>query len=507
MQLITKTIRTARDDEGVALITVIGVMVVVTALAIGAFTLARQSLHEAQRTADETRAFRAAAAGLDDALSAFDPDNVVPVNGSTPDGTYHVTCGSAESDGEFLLTSKGYGIDGSEEVLVQRFYYFNLWKMNFAGIGPQSLITGTSGLNGSSHVLGPFYMKGNLEIDSNMSVREGPLFVKNGNITVTGSGLLGETADPIKLYCDMNVSGTEANIHIASRSVSVPDINLPKLTYDQLIAWSTTSQLESFDEFMGSAPEPPAIDDRSPNGERLSQPTAYKFFGDASSIAPMGEGTYSLTLGDADFGSWSRIETTGCVIPASSTLRPHTGDPYTSGDVNIFDDFAYIDEYTNDWDVLFINGTVFVDGPITFTDNILYVGNGTIVANGDINVAGWMRPWGDTNSIGEQNRWALGLVTPTNLTVTATSSNTAANVSADELRAALPNMAGAFYADDTVTFTGNNMIVRGSILAGHMEMGENNTKLVTNPLLPDYLPSSLPGAKMGLIFPGNWSRE
>jgi hypothetical protein len=30
--------------------------------------------------------------------------------------------------------------------------------------------------------------------------------------------------------------------------------------------------------------------------------------------------------------------------------------------------------------------------------------------------------------------------------------------------------------------------------------------IVTNPLLPDYLPDSLPGAGMGLLWPGLWTR-
>lgn len=487
------------QDDGVAMITVIGVMIVVTVLAIGAFTLAQQSLHEAARTTDETRAFRSAAAGLDVALAIFNPDDLQSIEGTTTDGSYVVSVSEAESDGEFKLISDGVGIDGSTERLVQRFYYFNLWKMNFAGIGPQSLITGTSGLNGSSHVLGPFYMKGNLEIDSNMSVREGPLFVKQGNVTVTGSGLLGEDTDLIRLYCDGNVGGREENIHIGSRSVSVPDINLPKLTYEQLLAWSTAAQDESFDGRMGS-PTGMVPDTRPESLETSSQPSSYKFVGDGSAIATMGEGEHALVLGDATFGGWGSINTTGTVI---NTPRA----PYTASDVNVYDDFAYWNEYTSDWDLLFVNGTVFVDGPLTFTDNVLYIGNGTIIANGDILLQGYFRPFGATNVIGEQNKWAIGLVTPEDLTVTASSSNTASNVSAEELRNTLPNLAGAFYADKVVTFSGNNMLVRGSILAGRMEMGENNTKLVTNPLLPDYLPKALPGAQKGLLIPGNWSRE
>ncbi|MHB8762624.1 MAG: pilus assembly PilX family protein [Coriobacteriia bacterium] len=487
------------DDSGVAMVTVIGIMVVVSVLAIGAFTLARQSLHEAARTSDETRAFRAAAAGLDIALATFNPDTLHSIEGTTSEGSYKVSVSSAGNEGEFKLVSDGVGKDGGKERLIQRFYYFNLWKMNFAGIGPQSLITGTSGLNGSSHILGPFYMKGNLEIDSNMSVREGPLFVKGGNITVSGSGQLGESLAPIRVYCDRDVGGKESNIHIASRSVSVPDINLPKLTYEQMLAWSTAAQQESGDGRMGTATGA-SPDTRLENLEKVSQPTTYKYFGAGSGIAAMGQGTHALTLGHTTFGAWGSINTTGAVISSPRA-------PYTASDVNRYDDFAYWNGYTTGWDLMFINGTVFVDGPLTIADNVLYIGNGTIVANGDIRIDGLLRPFGADNTVGEQNRWALGLVTPKNLTITATSGNSNSNTSAEVLRAALPDLAGAFYADGVVAVTGNNMHIRGSILAGRMDMGRNNTKLVTNPLLPEYLPQALPGAQRGLLIPGNWSRE
>jgi Tfp pilus assembly protein PilX len=44
--------RRVREDDGVALLTVIGIMVVITILSIGSFVIARQTLHEAQRVED-----------------------------------------------------------------------------------------------------------------------------------------------------------------------------------------------------------------------------------------------------------------------------------------------------------------------------------------------------------------------------------------------------------------------------------------------------------------------
>jgi hypothetical protein len=48
--------------------------------------------------------------------------------------------------------------------------------------------------------------------------------------------------------------------------------------------------------------------------------------------------------------------------------------------------------------------------------------------------------------------------------------------------------------------------MRGSILSNKMEFSSPNTDLVTNPLLPSYLPDSLPGGGEGILVPGLWSR-
>jgi hypothetical protein len=101
-------------------------------------------------------------------------------------------------------------------------------------------------------------------------------------------------------------------------------------------------------------------------------------------------------------------------------------------------------------------------------------------------------------------------VTPGNLRFGKGGNNPMVGTSAadrESLRDILPNYAGAFYVERTATFDGNNMLVRGTVLSGQMAFPGNNCLLVTNPLLPDYLPDSLPGAGTGFLAPGLWSRE
>ena len=501
--------RAARDDSGVALLTVIGIMVVMTILAIGAFTLSRQALHESERVEDESRAFRAASSGLDTVLANFDPDaDDLPITGSTPDGTYTVDI-EETGYGEYKLTSLGTGLDGKTEAVNQRFFYMNLWEMNLAGTGSQTLISGSGGLNGSSNIIGPFYMKGNLAIGANMTVHEGPLFVKNGKISIGGSGSLGIESQYIKVYCtgDVPPNGSKG-VYVSSVSRSVPDIQLPDLTDDDMLELSAKAQSESVDNIMGAVdrlPTRPNLEATGGNAATYktmappnsgwtrskasaSHPT-YKYIGPADGVpSGVGEGSTPLMIGGRSFGSWGSVVTTdGVSIPGDGH--------YTLA--NSYDDFAY----NNATNILYISGTVFVDGPVTFTEDTRYVGNGTIIANGDITIDGYLRPYG-TNAQAENNKWALGLVTPVDIEVTTPSNNSYDKLNA---RNETPTLSGAFFACGVVHFY-NNILMRGSVICGRLDSEHPNMTIVTNPLLPKYLPDSLPGAGMGLLWPGLWTR-
>ncbi len=528
-----------KDESGVALLTVIGVMSVVTILAIGSFALARQSLHESQRIQDETRAFRAAASGLERALSTFQEDvNVYPMAGTTRDGAYSVDLTDLGA-GRFRLDSAGVGDDGLTETVSQEFYYINLWRMNFAGAGPQSLISGSSGLHGTSNIIGPFYMKGNFEIRNNMGVFEGPLFVKDGNVSVASNAWLGAETQFIDVFCDGDGSpsvpsnrdsGGGRGVFVNSISRSVPDILLPPITQSDLEAWSTKAQAESIDNVLGfHSPESTAtpVDNHESTGgadtyKTMPPPNTatwqrskasatndsnanYKFFGAADgSISSKGSGVSHLTIGPSSFGAWGSFST------ADGVSLSGPGPAGVGGyDANRHDDFAY--DAVNS--ILYIAGTVFVDGPLTITRDILYVGNGTIVANGPVNLDGRVRPYstssshGHANAQGENNKWALGISTPEDINFNGGGDNSYNTMSRPQLRAATPIYAGAFYTEKIARFNSNNLSVRGTVLAGKMDFQHSNNYLITNPLLPEYLPDSLPGAAGGILMPGLWTRN
>lgn len=85
---MTGRMRGVRDDEGVALITVMGAMAVLTSFALGALAFALQTGPVSRRAQDSVTALAAAQAGLDDYVSRL---NVNPtyygVNGNGIDTT------------------------------------------------------------------------------------------------------------------------------------------------------------------------------------------------------------------------------------------------------------------------------------------------------------------------------------------------------------------------------------------------------------------------------------
>ncbi|MCE5204367.1 MAG: hypothetical protein LLG24_09185 [Actinomycetia bacterium] len=530
MTMLSSLARRVRGDDGVALITVMGVIAVMTVLAVGSYAVASQSLHETRRVEEESKAFRAADSGLERVLSAFDEtalsDGTFPLVGATPDGTYTVTAEELDPGfGEYRLTAVATGKDGSQETVSQQFYYMNLWKMNFAGTGDQTLISGSGGLRGTSNIVGPFYMKGNLAIAANMAVLEGPLFVKGGSISVSSSGQLGAPDMFIRVFCDGDVpannnKGNAGGVYISTATRSVPDITLPAISQEQLEQWATKAQSESIDNIMGppdrstvtnlesvggdpntyATMQPPssgawtrAYADSRPSDERNA---CYKFIGAADgTISAKGQGPTPLHIGNRTFGSWGSLTTTGTSFPGDGH--------YTLS--NSHDDFAYDDENNR----LYIEGTVFVDGPVYFDEDMTYVGNGTIVCNGPIYVNGMVRPYGGSvysNTVGEQNGWALGLATPADLVIaTADNNPLGGNSDLETARQAAPTIAGAFYAEGVVNFQ-HNVLMRGSVIAGRIDSDHPNMCLVTNPLLPTYLPQSLPGVDQGLLMPGLWTR-
>jgi hypothetical protein len=231
-----KMLRSLGRDEGFAMVAVMGVVALITVVAVGGFFVAQQTLNESQRVEDESKAFQVAQSGLERELASFTTAKLVSgsysVQGSTPDGTYSVTT-TQTSGFEYIMTSLGEA-DGREESVTQRFFYLNLWDMNI-GTGQSAPLGGGRGFNGNATINGPLYIRGDFDFSAANAVYEGgPLMIRGGDLITGGSATVGD-ASPIDLFLDGNITGNKpGNVHYKSWSTSVPDIELPWIDDDYM---------------------------------------------------------------------------------------------------------------------------------------------------------------------------------------------------------------------------------------------------------------------------------
>lgn len=480
------------DDKGIALLTVVGVMAVATALIFGIVWYSEQALSTAGVVRSNTIAYQIASAGLDRSLAdmqanGFNADRY-PMTGSINGGTYTINV-EPLGNTEYKVTSVGTTDQGATETLIVKFFYMNLWDMNFAAGSNQSLTAGGGGINGTSNVTGPFYVRGTIEMGGTSYIHDGPFFVKDGDIVLKGSSEVGESSNPIDVY----VTGAYPSTNFYARSISqaVPSINLPTVTDGFMAEKYMAAKTESVDNIMGypsssttnnyeaDMTDPTSYETLNPpTGGTWTRPKAagatdwYKLIDTDGSPASIGNGTANLVIGGTgSWGSWY-------------------GDGHTTA-AGIHDDFAF-DDVNN---ILYIEGTVYVDGEVHIEEDITYVGNGAIVANGDIYIEGRCIP----NTVDLNPKEAVGFITPKTIYIRAGSSNK------NPETGVAPDLVGAFFATEQVNID-NNIYIKGSVIAGSIHFGHPNAHLVTNPQLPSFLPESMPGKGLYILTKGLWTR-
>jgi hypothetical protein len=202
--------------------------------------------------------------------------------------------------------------------------------------------------------------------------------------------------------------------------------------------------------------------------------TYYKYIGPSGGPSALGAGATALTIGGSSFGRWPG----GPLVGGASTYSAASGK---------HDDFAF-DASTG---TLYVEGTVFVDGPVTFTSAVRrYVGNGTIVANGAITInAEKLSPTNPVTyvALNPSPDNCLGLVSPGNVTL-----NTYACC--------------AVFCNGIFGLYGTHTEFSGNVLAGRIYGDSPNENLYQNPVISRCLPESMPGVGGGAVFHGSWSR-
>lgn len=498
MRHASRTYEAILDDRGFTLPAVLGIVALMTVVAVGSWALSQQALNETVRTNSKVTAFEAANSGVDAALQRIQTHNFLasdfPVSYTFPNGSSFVTSVTPAGDCNYLCVSTGRDRSGAKETVKVAFFSLSIWNMEI-GAGEQAL--GGGSVRGTTSVWGPLYVRGTLALGSNSQVEEGPLFVNagsdpNAGLVLEGNGKLGQIS-PINVYCNgVTPPLGDKNFGAASVSISVPNIALPPVDASYLSNAYNQAKSESIDNEVGTPPTSTVALEctggdpmtyttmQPPNSGTWARSRAtttssfYKVVGVNSGWGPTpGGGTHGLNIGSRSFGSWY-------------------GDGHTTTPGR-HDDFAFDAMHG----ILYVEGTVFIDGPLSFTAPVHYVGNGAIVVNGGVTVQNTLIP--NTADGHMDAGHVLGIVTPTNMIV---NTGTANEKDPEEV----PDVCGAFFVG--LDFGMNaNVLVRGSVLASSISFNHPNEHLRTELHLPEYLPAIMPGNGVSILSRSSWVRQ
>lgn len=478
-----------KEENGMAMIVVIGIMLVLTTLAFGAMAISENDLKLTERDKDSMEALHVAEAGIQKAMWQLEKfGNVMENKDFTADvgnGKAYVVAEQDDSN-EWLWTIESTGTcNNANRKIKVTVFNFSLWNMNMSLGQSSSLASGGNGVLGTTSIDGPFYVRGNVELSGSSQITGGPFFIKTGSLKFLDSGsTLGLAGDELEAYIEpadgnYDIEDKKGNhiipphpqVHVSKLSNQVPDIKIPPM--DSLANYRKTAADES-DEVCT------AYNDGVININTVSR------IEDRC-------GYYKILDNDANdsTGSLSSRHT----YKLNSTV-PSFG---VDGSGNAVGDFAW----NKDSRKLTVNGTVFVDGNLTIGDSsnseINYYGRGTIVVNGDINIKGKLRPPYQDGKYDMSGTNVLGLVTNETIYVDVSGSNSVPKW--DE-----PDVSGAFFATKKVKMTSNNTSFVGSMIAGVLDFAGsvNNSHLFTHDKLPEFLPPSLPGSTRYMTMTASW---
>lgn len=444
------------------MIAVLGTMMLLTLLGIGAYASSQSNLDMTQREKNSTLALAVADAGIDQAIWRLKAAGSMPTSltVTTSIGIAIVTT-TPKTNSEYELVSRGHTNQAPGVIRAVKVSVFSLSLWNF--VMASSLTAGGGGMVGNTSVYGPFYVRGGVTLSGNSEVQKGPLFVKDGDITLSGNGKIGKSGGIVDVYCNGNTPAVgSGNFQYVRLSNNVPDLHIPPVRQGELQAFENAAAVQSADDKMGDTeivnvePQPDA------NGHAPGALAGfYKIIDDDRNVTGVGNGAHGLTL-NAATPSWG--------------VSSHGAG----------EDFAW-DQATK---ILYVKGTVFVDGPLNINTDIKYEGNGTIVANGNVYVASFVKPTGTYPSDD-----VLGLVTPGTMQFAVNGSN---NTNPDQA-----DIWGAYFATNKIQVDAN-VSIRGSMLTGLLSFAHPNGHLFTDEQLPAYLPKSMPGATERYTYLASW---
>jgi len=490
--------RMRNDDSGMALMIVIGAIALMVVLATAGFYVSSQTLFETTLADQHDAAFQAASSGVMVAFADLRSKLPATLASSSYTGSiatsaaaYAVEVARNPTQSGYDCTSTGTATDGTKEIVVASFAMSPVTASTLPWGNDVFYFAGSPGATivGNGQITGPFYVKfppsgGLATLDFGSSAAGfvgGPVYVENGNLTIKGT-----PPAPIDIYLGgtLTLAGNAMNHpemfinHGWDPTKAMPITSLDTSAY--LAAQLARATSQSSDNLMGdtaianyeaqpqgSPATYASLTTNPPNNKPVNWARS-KAIG-ATQPYKVLSGGLTIQSSTTSFGSWS-------------------GDGHYPTTSDLHDDFAY-DSVNH---VLYIDGTVYINGNLVITQAITYSGNGTLVCTGDANISGNVTP---STGSDPDARHLLCIYSGGNVNLNNNNSN----------------VVGAFYTTGQLQANGNGMNLTGSFVAEKGLGGlANNVNFTSLPAIASFVSPGLPNwgslsSTAGLVM-ASWRR-
>ena len=491
-------LRFRRDDSGMALFIAMAAIALMFLLTTTAFYFASQTLFEAKLADQHDVAFQAASSGEMVAFADLQARLAsLPTDGphtyryagtiATSTASYAATATYNVASSSYDCTSTGTSADGTREVIVASFKVnpgvsTSMWTESILSAGKT-----VDPITGSGAFTGPIYFKypgtafqNVLDFGSaGAGFTSGPIYIENANLILKNVPPV-----PIDIYTNgtITLDGAVKNRpemiinHGWDPSYAITLAPVNQLTF--LASALQSATVESADNRMGSGLSTVVNYESRPVGTpgsytspSTSPPNTASWIRKLAPGAKSASG-YKYVAGDLElkydkktdysFGSWS-------------------GDGHYPNSVGLHDDFAY--DAANG--VLYVEGTVYIDGNFTVSTDLKYVGSGTIVCRGDALFHDSFVP--ATADGSPAPGYIVGVFAKGNVVVDS-----------DKVF-----VTGAVYTTSQLQVNSNNVTLTGSFISENgMSNFPNGLNIIGVPAIGGYPPAGLPGGSTGSSVSG-----
>lgn len=413
-----------RNDEGIAMISVIGIGFVLTLLATASLVITISNNTQAGRQRRSTQAFHTADAGFNRAVHEIkrrqaqgesfltDPaflEGQDPLTGTS----YKVELRQPDSTrpNRYIVTSASVTSAGERRVVRAQVDSFSVWDFEFSGAGTNSTTGGNASIEGSSDLHGPFYVRGDFIMLGSGNFQVGPLYLKtdpalqskalpgqpSGNLVFGDAAASDKFGTPAPAVVDCGLLNGPVDAFAEQKIVFHPSRPVPPPPY----LGQTSEGVQLLDLAL------PVVDDPQMeiyyNSVDLNLDT---FDGDPRSP--------SVGADDQRNGSQTKLPLPTFIEISSNTpdfsYGPYEFEGKDGAGTNPFGLFSW----KQGTRTLHVDGSVFVDGNLRIgsgqpgaAERIFYEGRGTFIVNGKVEILNSFRP-SDRNDFPKAS--AMGIV-------------------------------------------------------------------------------------------------